>query len=496
MGRLFEEATKQRTLFRAWQRIKANGRRSIADETREAIESFDRDALTRTRQIQKELRSGEFDFDPQHGVTKRKSSGGKRGLVMASVRNRIVERAMLDTLQSHSDFVRSVNTLETSVGGVPNRSVPHGLQIIERAFECGKIHFVRSDISGFFDGVPRDQVLETLSKDVPDQEFLNLLDKATTVTLGNADRLGEDRKIFPTDYEGVAQGSPLSPLFGNILLFDFDRQLNGRGVVCIRFVDDFVIMSSSQAKCNAAFKSAKRFLDRAGLKCHDPFSDETSRDKAEFGDANAGGFSFLGYDCAPGQFQPSHKARNNLLAKVKVHLKAGEDAIKHVRKNKNSFAARSRYVQTLAVVDSVVRGWGEAFAYGNAPQTLRDLDKKIDELLEGFRSWYRKQTRSMTEEDKRRTGGVGLLQDISPKLLANAPMVLTPPARFRRTKSTLVISTDGSTVGKLDKQSGARAMGAWATINHQTGETITGWEAQTTNNRMELRAVIRSSEAS
>ncbi|MBO6602398.1 MAG: hypothetical protein JJ938_02985 [Roseicyclus sp.] len=116
----------------------------------------------------------------------------------------------------------------------------------------------------FFDGVPRDQVLATLSKDVPDQEFLNLLDKATTVSLGNADRLGEDRKVFPTNYEGVAQGSPLSPLFGNILLFDFDRQLNGRGVICIRFVDDFVIMSSSQAKCNAAFKSAKKILNVAG----------------------------------------------------------------------------------------------------------------------------------------------------------------------------------------------------------------------------------------
>lgn len=175
-----------------------------------------------------------------------------------------------------------------------------------------------------------------------------------------------------------------------------------------------------------------------------------------------------------------------------MRLKAGEDAIKHVRKHRNSFAARSRYVQTLVVVDSVVRGWGEAFAYGNAPQTLKDLDKKIDEHLEGFRSWYRKQTRSMTAEDKRRTGGVGLLQDISPKLLANAPIVLPPPARFRRTKSTLVISTDGSTVGKLDKHSGTRAMGAWATINHQTGEAKTGWEAQSTNNRMELKAVIEA----
>ena len=155
MGRLFDEATKQRTLFKAWQKIKSNGRCSSADETREAIEEFDKNSLSNIRQIQKQLRSGKFRFDPQHGVTIKKSSGGKRGM-----RHGIcpkpddVERALnLDTLQGKSDFLKSVNTQPTSVGGVPNRSVPHGLQLIDAAFRDGKVHFVRSDISGFFDGM-------------------------------------------------------------------------------------------------------------------------------------------------------------------------------------------------------------------------------------------------------------------------------------------------------------------------------------------------------
>ncbi len=492
MGRLFEEATKQRTLFKAWQRIKSNGRQSIADETREAIEDFDRDSLGKIRQIQRQLRAREFTFDPQHGVTKKKSSGGRRGIVMASVRNRIVERAVLDTLQARSKFVRSVNTQKTSVGGVPNRSVPHGLQLIEEAFGEGQIQFVRSDISGFFDGVPRQSVLAALGDDISDQEFLDLVDSASTVTLENADSLGEDRKVFPTDYDGVAQGSPLSPLFGNILLFDFDKQLNGRGVTCIRFVDDFVIMSNSAAKCRAAFKSANSLLTGMGLECHDPFSSETSGDKAEFGNAHSGGFSFLGYDCAPGLFQPNRKARTNLLSKVDKRLKTGKEAIKKVRERRDSFAARSRYAQTLTVVDSVIRGWGEAFAYGNAPQTLRDLDEKLDDLLLEFRVWYSRQAKAMSSEDKRRTGGVGLLQDIRPKLLADAPIVLKPPASFKKTKRTLLLSTDGSTVGRVNKTDGTRPVGAWATINHVTGATKCGWEPETTNNRMELRAVIEA----
>jgi len=492
MGRLFEEATKQRSLFKAWQKIKSNGRRSSADETRDAIEEFDRNSLRNIRQVQKQLRSGKFKFDLQQGVTIKKSSGGKRGIVMASVRNRIVERALLDILQSKSDFVKSVNTLPTSVGGVPNRSVPHGLQLIDSAFDEGKIHFVRSDISGFFDGIPRKTVLDAISNDVSDPEFMALLDQASTVVLGNEAKLGEDRKIFPTDSEGVAQGSPLSPLFGNILLHEFDKKFNGRGVICVRFIDDFVIMSDSEKRCRGAFNSSRKFLKDIGLECHDPYSGKSSPDKAQFGNANGGGFSFLGFDCAPGLFQPNKKARRSLLEKIEGRIKAGKAAIGRVRKTQNSFSAKSRYVQTLTVTDSVVRGWGEAFAYGNAPQTIRDLDKKIDDLLAGFRSWYALQSKHMNQRDRRRTGGVGLLEDIKPKLLHEAPFTLDPPKGIRKTNSTIVISTDGSTAGKANKETGLSPAGAWAFMNHESKVESSGAAFETTNNRMELQAVIEA----
>lgn len=298
--------------------------------------------------------------------------------------------------------------------------------------------------------------------------------------------------MCPTDSEGVAQGSPLSPLFGNILLYKFDKQFNDRGVICVRFIDDFVIMSGSEKRCRGAFKSARKHLRDLGLECHDPYSGTSSPDKAQFGEAHSGGFSFLGYDCAPGLFQPNRKARNSLLEKIRGRIKAGKTAIGQVRKRQNSFAARSRYVQTMAVIDSVVRGWGEAFAYGNVPQTIRDLDEKIDKLLAGFRSWYALQSKHMNPKDRRRTGGVGLLEDIRPKLLQEAPFTLDPPTKFRRTQATILISTDGSTAGKPGKDTGLLPAGAWAYINHQTREEKSGSAFDTTNNRMELKAVIEA----
>ena len=319
MGRHFVHCTRQEALHKAWRRIRANGTRSKADETRQAIKDFERTANRDIGRIQRRLRDGTFLFDPQKGVLKKKSSGGHRGIVMASVHNRIVERALLDTLQEKVDAARQVGRQPSSFGGVPERSVPHALKFLQEAFGSGHWHFVRSDISGFFDGIPRKAVLDRIARDVDDARFLDLLDQATTVTLANEEALGEDRAVFPTDEEGVAQGSPLSPLFGNILLHPFDERFNDRGILCARFIDDFVLLGTSEAKVRKAFASARDHLAELGLRCHDPFATGTSAEKAQHGRVEDG-FDFLGYFCSPGLFQPSRRGRKGLLEAVDGHL--------------------------------------------------------------------------------------------------------------------------------------------------------------------------------
>jgi len=310
--------------------------------------------------------------------------------------------------------------------------------------------------------------------------------------LANEAALGEDRSIFPTNDEGVAQGSPLSPLFGNVLLYDFDLKLNGRGVICIRFIDDFLLLSMSERKCKNAFVSAKRFLEDMGLDCHDPFLAVSDKNKTEYGDARAGGFWFLGYDCQPGLFQPSPKARAGILKSVDDHFANGRNAIKNVRNARYSFAARQRYAQTHTLIDQVLRGWGEAFAYSTSRTTMKDLDAKIDTKIANFRKWYATQLQSMSAEDKRRTGGIGLLTDVKPKFFDDAPIVLPKSKGFKTSKSTITISTDGSVIAAGKKRGKDQGPGGWAYVVHETNGEVSGSEPSTTNNRMELRAVLEA----
>jgi len=465
--------------------------RSKADETRSAIEDFERTTNRNISRIQSRLRRGEFKFDPQKGVLKTKSSRGKRGIVMASVHNRVVERALLDILQKKVPIAREAGSQPSSFGGVPNRSVPHALKFLVDAFDGGHAYFIRSDISGFFDGIPRRAVLDRIQADTDDQRLLQLLNEATTVTLGNEQALGEDRRVFPTDDQGVAQGSPLSPLFGNILLQPFDVRFNDRGVVCARFVDDFVLLGKTQSKVRKAFESARSHLGELGLNCHDPFKAGVSLEKAQHGHIEDG-FDFLGYNCRPGLLQPSKNARQGILEAIRKHFGAGRAAIRDVRKSEDSFAARQRYAQTLVLVDRVLRGWGESFAYGNSTSTMDNLDQLVDDLLEDFRTWFAQQLRGADRKTRRRMGGVGLLTDIDQKTFDEVPFQIDPGGRFRASSGTITISTDGALCSGKRQRKKERRPGGWAFVVHDRNVEKAGYDLATTNNRMELTAVIEA----
>lgn len=491
MEKLFTEATKRHFLRHAWHSIRANGIRSPQQETRDAVDEFERDAEGHIARIQRRLRNNSFSFEPQIGVRKKKRSGGKRGIVIAPIHNRIVERAWLNCLQEHVPFVRTVIQMPTSVGGVPDRSVPHGLALIHDAMHDGKDCFVRADISGFFDGIPRHDVIRTLARHIADDRFLKAMEAATEVTLANEDALGEDRKLFPTDVEGVAQGSPLSALFGNILLHEFDKQFNDRGIVSVRFIDDFIMLGNRTRDVRKAFESAKAHLEGLGLRCHDPFDTRTSQEKAQHGHVDDG-FVFLGYDIRPGLIQPSKEARKKFLLTLDGHIGRGRDAISDVLGAQDSFAHRQRYVQTLDLLDRVIRGWGNSFAYSNATATTNDLDERIEQKINNFRNWYRRKLSDADWRSKRRTGGVCLLVDIKPKSLDELPFRLGDGKRYRQTKDMFVVSTDGSVIGAGPRAGRDKGAGGWGIVFHGDGTEVSGCASDVTNNEMELTAVIEA----
>jgi retron-type reverse transcriptase len=80
------------------------------------------------------------------------------------------------------------------------------------------------DLEKYFDTVNQSKLIEVLSRTVKDGRVVSLIHKylKAGVMVGG--------KIEPTA-TGTPQGSPLSPLLGNIMLHELDKELESRGHV-------------------------------------------------------------------------------------------------------------------------------------------------------------------------------------------------------------------------------------------------------------------------
>lgn len=300
--------------------------------------------------------------------------------------------------------------IPTSVGGIAGVDV--AISMVTKAIAEGASWYVRSDIPAFFTKVPKDPIAEFIGKATLDEDFTTLFKEAVAVELGNPKSLGEEFNLFPTADIGVAQGSALSPLIGNILLRDFDRQLNGRRVTCIRYIDDFVILAPTHSAALAAFRSARKILGDFGLEAYDPAD---RPDKASAGPC-ANGFDFLGCHIQSGLIQPSNSARNAILARVRAILADGRHTISLVQADKAQ--AGQRFVQTLTLLDRVVKGWGDAFSFSTGRQIFESLDRRIDIEIDAFVRDTRRRLKAADPTVRRRIIGVHALTDTPLRPLA------------------------------------------------------------------------------
>ena len=262
------ELVRGKALAKAWKVVRRNGLTSQSPRTRDDTKLFDAQADTHLLHIRLKLARKKFSFPPQKGVLGRKRSGrGLRPIIIAEIKSRIVQRAILEVLVECVPEVQKVLRTPTSFGGIRELSTSAAIACAIKAIRQGASFFVRSDINGFFTKIPRREIGEFLSKYVGDREFLDLFEAATTTELANEAELGEKgAALFPLGMHGVAQGNPLSPLMGNILLRDFDRELNKDRITCLRYIDDFLLMGSTESAVASAFRRATELLRQFGMK--------------------------------------------------------------------------------------------------------------------------------------------------------------------------------------------------------------------------------------
>ena len=409
---LLQKVRSIRSLHSAWRVVYGNGITSRSEDTRNAVREFEKDAVRHIERIYRQLQKNTFQFQPSEGVLQKKpGKSSKRPIVIAPIENRIVQRSILDVLQAHPSLQTYFNTV-TSFGGIKDRGVADALKAVHDISRSGDGHFLRSDIESYFSKIPKKTVMSIISGTIDEDGFLELLQDAINTELSNLEQLGEDKHFFPIHEIGVAQGSCLSPLLGNILLHDFDRQLNSDGITCIRYIDDFIILAPSRKELKKAKDKALKLLKKQGLTAYDPV---TTPDKAEAGQTSDM-FSFLGCDIRPGMIQPNKKARKRILNSIDDLFEKSLSLMN----NPLALVAKHRTVtETLSDASNILKGWGNQYAFCNNEDLMRQLDTEIDGKIGMYLNRYTKardkQSKKGESKDQRRLLGVHLLVDSKKK---------------------------------------------------------------------------------
>jgi RNA-directed DNA polymerase len=127
------------------------------------------------------------------------------------------------------------------------------VETAQRYVAAGYRWCVDLDLEKFFDRVSHDKLMAKIAKRVSDKRLLKLI--RAFLTAG----VMEGGLVSPVE-EGTPQGGPLSPLLSNIVLDEFDRELERRGLQFARYADDCNVYVGSRRAGERVMESLKRFI--------------------------------------------------------------------------------------------------------------------------------------------------------------------------------------------------------------------------------------------
>jgi RNA-directed DNA polymerase len=166
-----------------------------------------------------------------------------------TVLDRFIQQAVRQVLQKHWDRTFS----DHRYGFRPGRSAHQAVEAAQQHVAAGYRWVVDLDLEKFFDRVCHDKLMAKIAERVSDKRLLKLLRAFLRA------RVMEGGLVSPVD-EGTPQGGPLSPLLSNIVLDEFDRELERRGHRFARYADDSNIYVRSRRAGERVMKSLTRFL--------------------------------------------------------------------------------------------------------------------------------------------------------------------------------------------------------------------------------------------
>jgi group II intron reverse transcriptase/maturase len=284
--------------------------------------------------LHQKVQSGSYRANPSRRVYIEKADGRLRPLGIATLEDKIVQRAVVEVLNA----IYEVDFLGFSYGFRPGRSPHDALDALTVGIERRKVNWVLdADVKEFFTSLDHDWLARFVEHRIADKRVLRLIRKWV-----NAGVI-EDGKWTASEV-GAPQGASASPLLANIYLhYVLDRWVrqwrrrHAHGdVIIVRFADDFVAGFEHKPDAEQFLTDLRERFSTFALELHPDktrlieFGRNAARDRAARGDGKPETFDFLGFThmCGKNKSGGFWLRRKTISKRMRAKLAEVKDQIK------------------------------------------------------------------------------------------------------------------------------------------------------------------------
>jgi group II intron reverse transcriptase/maturase len=342
------ELSKQQ-VWEAYRKVKANQGTYGVDEV--DWKQFDARLKQNLYTLWNRLSSGSYYPKAVRRVSIPKSNGGKRGLGIPTLSDRIAQEVLRSVLAPyvephfHADSYayQSGKNAHDAIGQCRYRTNYYSW-------------LIDLDIKGYFDNIPHDKLMQAVKHYCPIKWMWIYIERILQAPVQM-----EDGQLHPT-LKGVPQGGVVSPLLANLYLHVvFDGWIGKavrRKLDFERYADDIIIHCSSYSQTTFVLRSIAERFGACGLELHPEKTKivctELRKESREVG-VRAETFEFLGY-----RFQPrwcvTKEKGEKLLYDAKVSPKAMQKMMQVLKQKK--LHKRKQNIQALSKeLNPILRGW-------------------------------------------------------------------------------------------------------------------------------------------
>jgi len=248
---LIDKVWREDFLAAAWSQVLRNGGSAGVDgETFASIEA--RGAEQWLGDLSRDLRDGTYAPKPVRQVMIPKKQPGKfRPLGIPCIRDRVAQTSAMLVLEP----IFEADLQPEQYAYRPGRSAGDAVKRVHGLLNLGHREVVDADLSNYFGEIPHAELMKSLARRVSDGRMLALVKAWLEMPVEEDDGKGGKRRTAKARKErkGTPQGSPISPLPGNIYMRRFILGWKALGYArrfcaeIVNYADDFCVLGKAPA---------------------------------------------------------------------------------------------------------------------------------------------------------------------------------------------------------------------------------------------------------